>query len=181
VHNADNANFEQRDALLFFNGIRPVAGQGWAVSDDTAMMMTLNEGEPCWWIGFGGVDSSAVVTGLPNFSRYRLNNDGQIALSWDFAEPKEVQLPDAVFLPQSGIYAQYWADYMSDRYNRDSRVLKCKANLRGYMVGADLFRNFYYWDGAIWALNRITNYSLTTYDDTEVELVRVMDKANYLG
>lgn len=181
VHNADNANFEQRDALLFFNGIRPVAGQGWAVSDDTAMMMTLNEGEPCWWIGFGGVDSSAVVTGLPNFSRYRLNNDGEIALSWDFAEPKEVQLPDAVFLPQSGIYAQYWADYMSDRYNRDSRVLKCKANLRGYMVGADLFRNFYYWDGAIWALNRITNYSLTTYDDTEVELVRVMDKANYLG
>lgn len=179
IHNADNAAFEHRDALLFLQSGVYLSGTGWAVSDDTPLMMTLNEHKPCWFIGFGAVDPSAVVTSVPRFSRYYRNNAGEIALSWDFGTPNEVQLPSAVFVENSGIYGGYWAAYMADRYNGDSRVITCKANLKGYRVGQELMRDFYYWDGAIWALNKIVNHSLTTWDDTEVELIKVQDVNNY--
>jgi hypothetical protein len=91
----------------------------------------------------------------------------------------EVQLRQAEFADDNGIFAQYWAGYIADRYDKDTRVLTCRADLRGLRVDADLLRNFFYYDGAIWALNKITNYSLTTWDDTEIELVKVHDKANY--
>ena len=52
-------------------------------------------------------------------------------------------------------------------------------NLAGLKVGHDLFRRFYYFDGAVWALNKITNYSATTWDLTECEFVKVQDAANY--
>lgn len=181
IHNADNAAFEHRDALLFLDSGRYLSGSGWAVSDDTPMMMTLNEHKPCWFIGFGNVDSSAVVTSVPHFCRYIHNNDDQIEYSWDFGTPAEVQLSGAEFTADNGIFARYWESYLRDRYDADTRVVKARVNLRGYRVGQNLMRDFYFWDGAIWALNKITNHSLTTWDDTEVELIKVQDINNYIS
>ena len=46
-------------------------------------------------------------------------------------------------------------------------------------MNEDLFRDFYYFDGSIWALNKIMNHSLTTYGDTKCEFVKVQDIGNY--
>ena len=40
-------------------------------------------------------------------------------------------------------------------------------------------RKFFYYDGALFVLNAIRNHSLTTWDDTECEFIRVQDKTNY--
>ena len=178
AHSADNKADETRDTLLFFSAMR-YAPADTCVTDDTPMMMTLNEHVPCWFFGFGAVDADAVVSALPVFSRYLRDNSGKIVRSWDFGTPAEVQLPAADFADDSGIFAQYWRAYVADRWDKDTRVLTCRANLRGLRVDSDLLRNFFYYDGALWALNKITNYSLTTWDDTEIELVKVHDKANY--
>lgn len=68
---------------------------------------------------------------------------------------------------------------MEDRYDVDTTVLRCKVNLGGMQVGQNLLRNFYWFDNSWWVLNKISNHSLTTYDLTDCEFVRVQDKDNY--
>ena len=59
--------------------------------------------------------------------------------------------------------------------------MTCKVDLSGLQVGQDLLRKFYWYDGALWVLNEISNHSLTTYGPTECEFVQVRDKDNYLN
>jgi len=58
-------------------------------------------------------------------------------------------------------------------------VVTCFVDLRGMKVSDFLLRRFYAFDGAVWALNRIINHSLTTSGPTECEFVKVQDPANY--
>ena len=59
--------------------------------------------------------------------------------------------------------------------------MRCRVNFGGIQVGQNLLRKFYYFDNSIWVLNKISNYSLTTYDPVECEFVQVQDKNNYLN
>ena len=68
-----------------------------------------------------------------------------------------------------------------DRYDVNTKVMKCRVDLSGHQVGQNLLRKFYWYEGSLWVLNRITNYSLTTYDPVECEFVQVQDKDNYLN
>lgn len=175
IHNADNAPFEHRDALLFLTGTASPSGR-YCLTDDTATMMALNDSVPCWFISD---DADSVVSFVPKFSRY-IRNGNTITKSWDFGTPSEVLLPDAEFAEDSGIYAQFWETYIRDRYDDDTKVMTAKVDLTGMQVNEQLFRTFYWYDGAIWAMNKITNHSMTTWDATECEFVRVMEKDNYL-
>ena len=85
------------------------------------------------------------------------------------------------FDDDSSIYVQFWKNYIEDRYDDDSRVMTCKVNLSGYQVNESLLRNFYYYDGCLWVMNRIINHSLTTWDDTECEFVKIQDIDNYIN
>ena len=184
-HDVGNKPYEERDSLLFFRGIRDLTGvtDRYAVTDDNSAMMFLNDNTPCWLLDYQSVDADCKVTYLPMFSRYMWSNYGNniITRSLDFGTPAEVDIPDVTFHVDSSIYAQYWSKYISDRYDNDSKVMTCKVNLSGMQVDESLFQSFYYYDGALWALNKIINHSLTTWDDTECEFVKVQDKSNYLN
>lgn len=184
-HNSDNEPYDERDTLLFFRGIKDLTGitDRYAVTDDNTRMMALNDNTPCWLLDYQLVDSDCAVEFLPMFSRYRWSNYGIniIAQSLDFGTPAEVDIPDVTFHVDSSIYNQYWSRYITDRYDNDSKVLTCKVNLSGMQVDESLFQSFYYFDGALWALNKIINHSLTTWDETECEFVKVQDKSNYLN
>ena len=94
--------------------------------------------------------------------------------------PKEIDNPNPnIEAVQNSIYAQYWAKYIADRYNENSRVLTCYVDLRGLQIGNNLFRNFYFYDNAVWVLNKISNYSITTEGTIECEFVKVQDVKNY--
>jgi hypothetical protein len=58
-------------------------------------------------------------------------------------------------------------------------VVTAWVDLRGIQVGPDLLRRFYAFDGAVWSLNRIIDYSLTTFGPTKCEFVKVQDITNY--
>jgi hypothetical protein len=77
------------------------------------------------------------------------------------------------------IYNEYWKAYLSDRYDDDTFIMKCKVNLRGLDVGQSLMRRFFYYQGALFSLNKIANHSLTTWDDTECEFIKVQNINNY--
>ena len=68
---------------------------------------------------------------------------------------------------------------MRDLLDKDTKVLKARVNLEGLKVDQSLLRRFFWYDGSIWVLNKITNYSLTTFDTAECEFIQVRDKSNY--
>jgi len=181
-HGKENASYEERDTLLFFNGMKSLAQitDQISLTDDTALMMALNNNTPCWILNAHFWYAGSQVSNLPVFSRYMWDGSA-IMQSWDFGTPGEVSIPDVTFDDDSSIYVQFWKNYIRDRYDDDSRVMTCKVNLSGYQVNESLLRNFYYYDGCLWVMNRIINHSLTTWDDTECEFVKIQDIDNYIN
>ena len=181
-HNAGNAAYEERDTLLFFDGVNDISAITTRIglSDDTALMMALNDNTPCWILDPATVGGYSPVRYLPRFSRYIMSN-GVITKSLDFGTPGEVAIPDITFGSDSSIYSQFWRRYISDRYDDDSRVMTCRVNLSGLRVNESLLRSFFFYDNAIWALRKITNHSMTTWDATECEFIKVQDTTNYLN
>lgn len=144
------------------------------VTDDLAAMDTLNGGTPCWILDPPSKNNPQYI---PQLSRY----DVEMSLFLDFGQPSELDFPAINYDPEDTIYARCWQKYIADRYNADTKVMTCKVDLSGLQVGQDLLRKFYWYDGALWVLNKITNHSLTTYGPTECEFVQVRDKDNYLN
>lgn len=77
------------------------------------------------------------------------------------------------------LYARAWRRYLQDRYDVNTKVMRCRADLSGMQVGQELLGRFFWYDGAVWMINSIGNYSVTTYDTCDLELVQVQDISNY--
>lgn len=177
-HNEENAPYNERDTLVFFNGMYSlVAGEEtFKATDDNVPMINLNNGRPCWIIS----SASDMIVEIPMFTRYIWNaNLDTIQKSLDFGVPAIVDNPGVTFANNSDIFDQYWSKYISDRYDDDTRVMVCKVDLSQFQVNENLFRPFYFFDGAYWVLNRIINHSITTFDDTECEFIKVQNTNNY--
>lgn len=177
VHGKDNGHIEERDTLLFFDGM-VAAPDHTTLSDDTREMLTLNANNPCWLPGYGDYDASWLVSTFPRFAR-NLISVGSVTKQLDWGDPLEIQIPGVTIGANTNIFDQYWKKYIADRYDDDSAVVTCYVDLRGMKVDESLLRNFYWFDGALWALNRIIDYSLTTSGPTKCEFVKVQDKTNY--
>ena len=188
-HEKDNKSVDGADVLLVFNGVKDTpVWKSWAsleyrLTDDTDDMALLNEGTACW--NFTQKNSSK-ITSLPSFRRCKTYNDVDgddiIEATYEWGEPKARGV-NGVFHSSdpATIYNKYWKMYQADRYDTDTFKMTCKVNLKGMHVGQDLLRKFFYFDGAVFVLNRIINHSLTTWDDTECEFVKVQDVNNYKG
>lgn len=177
---SDNAPIGDAGTLLFFGGVETITAdspyRNLKLSDDTAEMSLLNGGTPCYVLE-GGDAFSMVGEPLPHF--VRTMSVGEEGYSLDMGIPQEVDNPLAGAEVEGSIYSRFWARYLADRYDDDSRVLTCYVDLRGVQVNNALFRNFYYFDNAVWVLNRIINYSITTEGTTQCEFVKVQDVNNY--
>ena len=177
-HGADNANVDLRDVLVFFGGMQTPASNHVTLSDDTREMLSLNGNNPCWMPGWCDYDATWKLSKMPLFSRY-VRSGATITKSLDWGDPAELQIPGASFGASAPVFIAYWQKYIGDRYDDDSAVVTAYVDLRGMQVGNNLLRQFYAFDGAVWSLNRITDYSLTTFGPTKCEFVKVQDITNY--
>lgn len=164
-HDNADAPLELRDVLMFYDG---TAEATVTVTDDTAKMLSDNEGTPCWILA---VPTAPIQ--IARFVRFTSTH------SLDFGTPRELDIPDAAYPTTGTIYDRGWQAYIADRYDVDTKVVKCFVDLRGMQVNENLLRNFYVFDNALWVLNKITNYTMTSYTTTECEFVKVKDKNNY--
>ena len=171
----DNKPIDGAGVLVFWEGFNTYPY--FRVSDDIAAMDTLNDGKPCWLIQ-PGVASGVQI---PIFQRYTYDGEWTIGHSMDFGVPKEVNIPHVYYEEDTTIYSKFWQKYIRDRYDTNTKIMRCRVNFGGIQVGQNLLRKFYYFDNSIWVLNKISNYSLTTYDPVECEFVQVQDKNNYLN
>ena len=202
LHGKDNANVDERDTLVFFDGMKTPASTRLSLTDDTIPMVTLNGNAPCWLPFYCAYDAGAKITAMPQFTRYIMtggggggrgdyNNDfnrdfnrstppgAAIVASLDWGDPAELLVPGLNVGAGSNLFEQFWEKYIGDRYDDDSAVVTAWVDLSGLQVGDDLLRQFYAFDGAVWSLNRIIDYSLTTFGPTKCEFVKVQDITNY--
>ena len=174
-HDASGKQVDGANVLLFNNGI--VTYDDFKITDDLPVMGVLNGGKPCWILDDGeGVD-------VPIFSRYGYQwrwDDYVMIKSLDFGVPKQLDIPGIIYDPSTTIYAKGWKAYLSDRYDVDTKVMRCFVHFDKMQVNQSLLRKFYYFDNSLWVLNKIINYSLTTYDPVECEFIQVKNKSNYL-
>ena len=170
---AEGKPVDGEDILVRFEGT--VQMDYFQLTDDSQTMLIANDGVPCWQLTGA---SSAGVT-IPIFSPYHIvNSVAQQILQ--FGKTREVDVPGLGFWSSAcSLYERRWQKFLTDRYDKNTKVLKCRVNLSGLKVGPELLRRFFWYENAIWVLNKISNYSLTTFDPAECEFVQVREKSNY--
>lgn len=137
----------------------------------------LNDGVPCYDLRRTGT----ALTWLPSFRRMRIVS-GNVNKAFDFGVPNVVSDVNFIYAnPNAFLYNARWKNYLRDRYDKDSRVMTAKVNLQGLQVDEKLLRNFWHYKNCVWVLNRIINHSVTTFDLTDCEFVKVKDRENYTG
>ena len=177
-HDADGKPLDGAGVLVQL--VSYVRLTGWyGLSDDTPQMVTLNDGKPCWILKSHYSDE--VVLPMMRRCIYS-DSDPVMDKSLDFGRVRELSIP-GVRYPDDDctLYELYWKKYLTDRYDNDTKILRCRVDLSGLPVGQDLLRRFFWYDNQRWVLNKIMNYSYTTYDTAECEFIQVQDEQNYIN
>ena len=177
LRSADNKPLDGADILVFL--------EGWdrydyfKLTDDVPAMDVVNDGVPCWLLGAGASGQNALD--IPIFQRYLFGSFYNIQDSLDFGIPRQMDIPNVRYPKGCTIYERGWEKYLADRYDANTKVMTCRVDFSGMQINQDLLRKFYWYRNTLWVLNKITNYSLTTYDPVECEFIQVQDKDNYLN
>lgn len=188
LHSADNSPADGANVLLI-RGENISTEKGsiklkYFISDDNSYMSLLNDGRPCWLYSTLSADSQGnsvciFLDEIPYFSRYKVYSaSGYITRSLDFGKPDEIYIPGLYYRPGSTIYEEFWQDYISDLYDKDSRVMKCKMLIKERPT-VDWLRRFYYFDNTLWRMLSIEDYNAAADKLTTVEFVRVQDINKY--
>lgn len=186
--NNDNDPIDGTNVLCFYGGFKssPYVGSQQTIyylTDDVAEMYVLNGETPCWiWTKGeknGNQQIAKGMTKLPIFSRMLYNTEGnKIEYTWDFGRVRDTYVPVKAYEDKSTIYERWWADYISDLYDPNTRVAEVYVKMEGKVVG-DWLRAFYWWDNTYWVLTEINDYNITSYNTTRCKFVRVNDLSNY--
>lgn len=180
LHGSENKPDKGTNVLLIFTGMKdapkfPLGQRVYRLTDDSQDMEILNEGVPCWNLTGDGVE----LTALPSFRRIMTNEEGSAVIrSYEWGEPFARAVP-TIKTGGNTLYDLWWKNYLTDLYDDDTRIMKCKVDLRGLQIGQQLLQRFFWYEGSIWVLNKISNYSMTTYDDVECEFIKVNEVNNY--
>lgn len=173
LHDASNKPIDGSNVLVMYAGSKTYPR--FAITDDVEAMDLLNDGIPCYFLQGG----TAQGISIPVMSRYKIASS-VINLSLDFGIPKEFQIPGVTYGDDCSIYYRGWKAYLADLFNKNTKVMTCYLRFNGMKVSQELLRKFYWFENSIWVLNKIKNYSMTTWDAVECEFIQVQDKDNYL-
>ena len=186
--NNNNEPLDGTNVLCFYGGFKtsPFVGGQQAIyylTDDVAEMYVLNGETPCWlWTLTeynGDTKIAKGMTKLPIFSRMMYDSgESNIEYTWDFGRVRNTYVPIKSYVDKATIYERWWADYIADLYDPNTRVAEVYVKMEGKVVG-DWLRAMYWWDNSYWVLTEINDYNITSYRTTKCKFVRVNDITNY--
>lgn len=189
LHDEDNKEGKGENILLYYTGMKRCPTfqnefgyqqtKKYFVTSDDRDMATLNNGKACWRIIDPLTTKYRAIEELPSFRRDLLDAKGVVTNTLLYGEPLARGTFDATNPNHRSVYGDCWKAYLTDRYDVDAKVMRCKANLRGMQVSQELLGRFFYYGGGIWVLNKIEDYSLTTDDLTKCEFIKVREIQNY--
>ena len=186
--NNNNDPLDGTNVLCFYAGTKtsPLVGGQQAIyylTDDVAEMYVLNGETPCWiWTiseKNGNQQIAKGMTKLPIFSRMLYDaSETNIEYTWDFGRVRDTYVPVKSYEDKATIYERWWANYIADLYDPNTRVAEVYVKMEGKVVG-DWLRAMYWWDNTYWVLTEINDYNITSYNTTKCKFVRVNDITNY--
>ena len=187
-HGADNKPTDGNNVLVFFSGFKDVdSGRtnpiSYYLSDDNAYQTIYNDSTPCWLFTpsetISGQQLTYKVSSLPVFERYLTNNQsGSVDKSLDFGTPQELYIPDYNLTEEANLYSNFWKEYLEDLFDADTKVLECYVRVVG-RIGDEWLRRFYWFDNAIWRLNKVTDWQVGSSGLTQMEFIRVQNVNGY--
>ncbi|WP_406539158.1 BACON domain-containing protein [Fibrobacter sp.] len=186
---ADRKTLDGKNVLLIFNGIKEMRNSEgkmipYYITDDIADMGTLNSGKPCWILtstekNTDGTKIAYQTYYIPSFARNVVRYDNYIDSTWDFGQPKELFIPEALTLSGGTIYGRFWKNYLNDLYDVNTRIMRCKVIKDEFKASPELFRKFYWYGNALWRLNKIEDWNIATADKGTAEFVKVNNREAY--
>lgn len=188
---ADRKSLDGKNVLVFFNGIRTMKNSEdklipYFITDDISDMGTLNSGKPCWIMTSsefksGGTRIAYSTSYLPSFTRDIMPelSSNYINWSWDFGQPKELFIPEAVSVSGGTIYGRFWKNYINDLYDVNTRIMRCQVLKDELKPSPELFRKFYWYGNALWRLNKIEDWNIATSDKGTAEFVKINNASAY--
>lgn len=188
-HSDDNKPTEGNNVLVFFSGFKNLTSGranpiNYFLTDDSYWQSTLNEGTPCWLFVSADKDVNEKpiarkMTELPVFERYLTDSNGTtIKKSLDFGSSQELYVPKYSLTDDVNIYHNFWRTYLEDLYDINTKILTLYVRLKG-KVGYDLLRQFYWFENAVWRINKISDWNIGLEDVTKVEFIKVQDLSGY--
>lgn len=185
IDNGEKSLSDISSTLLFYNGkVHPKDLNGndlnYYLSDDNDAMFILNDRVGCYFYDSTYTQTIPLNEGIPQFLRYKIfaNN---IASSFDFGKPKELFIPNTTYDDDTTLYNQFWKGYYEDTLDINTKEVTCYVNLNDMSVNGELLRNFYYFNGCYWLLNKIENYNCNSYDTTKCTFIKINNLDNYVG
>lgn len=176
--------------LLIYNGMKPLKDAdgeniSYWLTDDVAEMSILNDGNNCYI----STDSEYNKNGdriaykyneLPHFTRYKIRQENEISESFDFGVPKEIFIPNVTYNETETLYNRYWDNYINDIYDVNTRKVVCNVNFDDTEINQDMLKNFYFFNGSYWIINKIEN-RISTLNKylAKVEFIKVNEINNY--
>ena len=185
---SDDKNLvEIESALLMWNGIHPlVASDGSTVpfwiTDNIPEMDELNDGDPCYIYTESEYDAddnriARRITALPKYINCTIDQWNNVAYSLDFGLPKEIYMGNVNYTEDATIYANFWKKFYNDQFNIDTKKVTCFVKLDN--MNQDFLREFYFFDNAIWVLNKVDSYDVNSDATVRCEFIKVQDVNNY--
>ena len=167
--------------MLFFTGKQDVTDKGLYLTDDNSYMTILNN-NPCWLMTNSEYDAlgakiASKITELPRFSRYYEGNKYMI-YSWDYGSPRELYVPDIQNNEEGNIYHLYFKNYLTDLYDINTKVVTCYVKADGILT-EEYLRKIYWFDNAIWRLNRIYDYNPNSPNTTKCEFIKIQNLSSF--
>lgn len=188
-HDADNSPTDGNNCLVFFSGVKNLSSGrtnpiNYYLTDDCYWQSELNEGTPCWFFTTSDTDvyekpAARKINSIPVFERYLTDSTGnKVKKSLDFGSPQELFIPSYSITDEVNIYHNFWKTYLEDLYDINTRVLTAWVRIIG-QPNPNWLRKFYWFENAIWRINKITDWNVGSYDTTKVEFVKVQNVGDY--
>lgn len=159
---------ETSNSIVLFNDFD--GSNSYTVSDTTQEMVDLNN-TPCYLYTR---DSNKALLNviIPVFTTYT------DFVSLNFNQPSQVFDDYIVGNSFQYIFPSYWASYLNDLYNKNTKSITAYIFIDGDPKEA--MRKFYTYDNCLWVISEIKNYVVGGDKPVQAKLIRVNDKTNYL-
>lgn len=204
----ENKTLESMNSLIMFDRLYIMPEQKgdykpYMLTDDLPILLTLNNDNNCYLNAYyddakhynvdnywqlrtqnGSTDEYGTPgkIGIWTFMLPIMNNNlsemNKYTQSYYFKEPNP-KFEKNDFDSNACIFDRYWSDYISDVFDKNTKVIECYVFL-GEMP-ADALRKFYLINNSLWSILEITDYNYKSKEPTKVTLIRVKNKYNYIN
>lgn len=204
----ENKTLESMNSLIMFDKlyIMPVQNgdyKPYMLTDDLPVLLALNNDNNCYLNAYyndakhytpdtywklrtqnGIIDKYGtngkicIWTFMLPIMNNNLSEMNKYTQSYYFKEPNP-KFEQNDFYNNACIFDRYWSDYISDVFDKNTKVIECYIFLDE--MPADALRKFYLINNSLWSILEITDYNYKSKEPTKVTLIRVKNKYNYIN